>query len=433
MEPEHVWHRPDVDMKYLCFFLISMLLLSCSRQKRAETLFRGIQSDDYISESFHEVAVSAGKNITIHAGEFDSEGYCLMHELFDTVIAVRLETTEESLVGVVDKVIVVDSCMYVLDKFKTKSVKRFTLEGKYLNVIGQYGEGPEMQREVTDFCISENEVLILDQFQSKIFIYTLDGILKDIRQLPFSCIQLHRFSTNNYVFFGINAFNYHFPEILNYSLWQTDSCFKVNNRLAYKEKEKYQNILERNSLASFSDTLYYKKTWSDTIFSISPEGKMKYEYIIDLNGKAVPQELIRKGNENIWPREIEEGKYVIIDTYAITSDYIYASCVLKNLNYHLFYHIASKKTIMRPLLLNSINSIFPFTRPIVGATEQYLVGAIDAAFIYDSFHERTEQEWLEKKGYCKGKVTNIGGNLIPFCKDLKMDDNPIILLYYFKK
>ena len=51
-----------------------MLLLSCSRQKRAETLFRGIQSDDYISESFHEVAVSAGKNITIHAGEFDSEG-----------------------------------------------------------------------------------------------------------------------------------------------------------------------------------------------------------------------------------------------------------------------------------------------------------------------------------------------------------------------
>lgn len=108
-----------------------------------------------------------------------------MHELFDTVIAVRLETTEESLVGVVDKVIVVDSCMYVLDKFKTKSVKRFTLEGKYLNVIGQYGEGPEMQREVTDFCISENEVLILDQFQSKIFIYTLDGILKDIRQLPF--------------------------------------------------------------------------------------------------------------------------------------------------------------------------------------------------------------------------------------------------------
>lgn len=88
---------------------------------------------------------------------------------------------------------------------------------------------------------------------------------------------------------------------------------------------------------------------------------------------------------------------------------------------------------MRPLLMNSINSIFPFTRPIVGATEQYLVGAIDAAFIYDSFHERTEQEWLEKKGYCKGKVTNIGGNLIPFCKDLKMDDNPIILLYYFKK
>lgn len=181
-----------------------------------------------------------------------------MHELFDTVIAVRLETTEESLVGVVDKVIVVDSCMYVLDKFKTKSVKRFTLEGKYLNVIGQYGEGPEMQREVTDFCISENEVLILDQFQSKIFIYTLDGILKDIRQLPFHVYNYTAF-LQTIMYFWYKRFQLSFPEILNYSLWQTDSCFKVNNRLAYKEKEKYQNILERNSLASFSDTLYYKR------------------------------------------------------------------------------------------------------------------------------------------------------------------------------
>lgn len=114
--------------------------------------------------------------------------------------------------------------------------------------------------------------------------------------------------------------------------------------------------------------------------------------------------MIRKGNENIWPREIEEGKYVIIDTYAITSDYIYASCVLKNLNYHLFYHIASKKTIMRPLLLNSINSIFPFTRPIVGATEQYLVGAIDAASIYDSFMNVLNKNGWRRRGIVKAKL-----------------------------
>lgn len=59
---------------------------------------------------------------------------------------------------------------------------------------------------------------------------------------------------------------------------------------------------------------------------------------------------------------------------------------------------------MRPLLLNSINSIFPFTRPIVGATEQYLVGAIDAASIYDSFMNVLNKNGWRRRGIVKAKL-----------------------------
>lgn len=404
-----------------------MTLVSCSpKQNMKLGLFDGISTEDYISKSLRKTDFFQGKSIVIPAKNFDSEGYIAMHELFDTVTAVKLETNAASLIGTIDKIIVRDSDMYILDKYKTRSIKRFSLQGKFLNAIGVCGEGPDMQREPTDFCLTENGVLVLDQFQGKVFEYTPDGILKQTMQLPFTCLQLHRFTPDNYMFLGINADNYHFPEILNYSLWQTDSSFVINNRLAYREKDKYQDILERNALASYMDILYYKKTGGDTLYSISPKGKIYYDYIIDLGDKAFPQKLLEKENERIYQEEMKNNRYAIVSDYKITENYIYVICTLNRLNYHLFYNISNQKVTMSPMYINNINLIFPFA-PIMGATKQALIGAIDASYIYDKFHKHSKEEWQKQTGYYKGSAVKIGNNIIDFCKDIKLDDNPIVL------
>lgn len=395
-------------------------------------LFDNIQPEDYISESLRETPFSQGKNITIRVSKFDPNGFVAMHELFDTITAVKLETTAKSLIGAIDKIIVRDSNMYILDKYKTRSIKRFSLQGKFLNAIGVCGEGPDMQREPTDFCLTENGILVLDQFQGKIFEYTPNGNLKGTMQLPFTCLQLHRFTPNNYVFLGINADNYHLPEILNYSLWQTDSSFVINNRFAYREKDKYQDILERNSLASYMDTLYYKKASGDTLFSISSKGEVRYDYIIDLGDRTLPQELLEKRNERKFQKVAQEDRYAIVGNYKITQDYVYVTCSLERLNYHLFYHISSGKVTMAPICVNNINLIFPFA-PIVGATKESLIGVIDASYIYDKFRAYPKEEWLKQNGYYKKGAVNIGKGIIKFCKDIKLDDNPIVVFYILKK
>lgn len=420
-------------MKFLSFVLVCITLASCSpkRNMRPE-LFNSIQPEDYISEELRQTSFSQGKNITIPAEKFDPNGYVAMHELFDTITAVKLETTATSLIGTIDKIIVRDSNMYILDKYKTRSIKRFSLQGRFLNAIGACGEGPDMQREPTDFCLTEDGILVLDQFQSKIFEYSPDGNLKKTMQLPFTCIQLYRFTPNNYVFLGVNADNYHLPEILNYSLWQTDSSFVINNRFVYREKDKYQDILERNSLSSYMETLYYKKTNGDTIFSISPTGDIHYDYIINIGKRTLPQELLEKGNERKLQEAAKGDRYAIVGNYKITQDYVYATCSLGRLNYHLFYNIPSGKVTMEPICVNNINLIFPFA-PIVGATRQSLIGVIDASYIYDNFHAYPKEEWLKQKGYCKGEAVKIGNGIIDFCKDIKLEDNPIVIFYRLKK
>lgn len=410
-----------------------MLLLSCSGKQKAQIdLFADIKVEDYISDSLHETCISTENNIKIPVGKFDPEGHCRLHELFDTVIGVKLETSDASLIGAIDKIVTDDECMYILDKYKTRSVKRFSLQGKYLNTIGRCGEGPDMQREPTDFCLGENEILILDQFQSKIFTYTKEGTLKSINRLPFTCVQFHQFDKNNYVFLGIDADNYHLPEIINYALWQTDSCFVINNKFVYREKDKYQSFLERNSLASYMGTLYYKKALEDTIFSITPQGEIHSDYIIDLGSKAIPPKLFEKENRARLSKEFGESNYVPVGAYFICRNNLYATCTLKKLNYNLFYNIPEKKIIMAPGMINDINLILPFSRPI-GATSQSLICATEASRIYDVFHSYTEEQWLETTTIGKKKAVKPGRNIVDFCKDIKMDDNPIVSFFVFKE
>ena len=59
----------------------------------------------------------------------------------DTVKYVKLELSDESLIGSIDKVIIYDERIYILDK-KTRSLFVYDLEGRYLHKIARVGQGP---------------------------------------------------------------------------------------------------------------------------------------------------------------------------------------------------------------------------------------------------------------------------------------------------
>ncbi len=410
------------------FLLLTLIggLVSCFQQRRQSAmLFRDINPKDFVADSLSVLGLKEGKAIKIQVPEFDENHYVMMRELFDTVYAVPLETTDSSLIGVIDKIVVYDNCIYVLDRYKTKSLKRFSLDGKYLNAVGRWGEGPDYYWEPTDFCISEGEIFLLDQFQGKIFRYSPDGLLNSSVRIPFFCTEFYRFGENSYVFHGVDADNYHFPEILDYSLWQTDSNFVVHTMSMYRKKDKYIPYLQKNTLACYNGSVYYRKSLGDTIYSLTPDGEVFCDYILDFQDKAMPQRLLEKENEREFDKEANErSNYAFMDGYAITPDYIYANCSLNKLVYHLFYNLSSCKVWLASVFPNDINYFFPFRIP-VGAVDNTLIGYVQAYEIYEDFHKVSEKAWAEIPEKKRREI-------FATCENLKMEDNPIVLFYVLK-
>ena len=97
---------------------------------------------------------------------------------------VPLETTSDCLIGHLDKVEISDDGIFALDSRIAKVVYRFSKDGKFINQIGQRGEGPGEYFQPDDMSIDPNtgDIAILDQM--KVLIYKPDNTYLRNIKLP---------------------------------------------------------------------------------------------------------------------------------------------------------------------------------------------------------------------------------------------------------
>lgn len=104
---------------------------------------------------------------------------------------IRLETTNASIFGNCNKILVNDSMVFVVDKEQTKAVYCFDLSGKFRGKINAQRRGPGEYLRLSDVQLKEDTVVILDVFSAKLIYYNLEGkylrelIFKDHRSDPF--------------------------------------------------------------------------------------------------------------------------------------------------------------------------------------------------------------------------------------------------------
>ena len=74
--------------------------------------------------------------------------------IFKDVRTIILETREDCLIGRIESLQVFDERIYILDSRKAKSLFVFDMEGKFIQKIGSYGNGPGEYNEPLDFLTS---------------------------------------------------------------------------------------------------------------------------------------------------------------------------------------------------------------------------------------------------------------------------------------
>lgn len=163
----------------------------------------------------------------------ENKGTNVLYEEGDTtLIKIPLETTEEVLIGGYNKIIVNDSCIFILDIEKSKSVFIFDHAGRFKAKINRVGRGPGEFLLPNDFNLKGDTVLILDRASYKMLYFGLNGeFYKEIafggyRPIPFAVLDS-----------DLLVFYYGMPEELlkqNAEVVVTDFANRITDQYIYR-------------------------------------------------------------------------------------------------------------------------------------------------------------------------------------------------------
>jgi hypothetical protein len=116
------------------------------------------------------------------------------YDIFDSISIIKLETSKESLINSIDKILFNKDTVFVMDK-KQGCIFLFNSNGKYINKLSQQGNGPEEYFDLTDFTLNKksNCIELLSAYRG---IYSFDMDLKFINKvtLPDKIIPVHNFA-----------------------------------------------------------------------------------------------------------------------------------------------------------------------------------------------------------------------------------------------
>lgn len=337
----------------------------------------------------------------------------------DNCYFVPLETTNECLIGEIDKVCVENDLIFVKDENRNLFV--FTMTGKFLNKIGGIGQGPEELLSFVDFYVNKNNkyVGIFDVYRSKMLRFSFDGKFISSH----SCTEkmndgyniIGQFGSNlligmrnnresKYAYIAVDEKDYSFNrEYLPFSIIGNVSSTPVRNIASHSKNGIYTTTY-------FSDVIFKftQKEVPTPILSIKSEQKIAdAKTLSDLNHLNLEtafdaSSILRN-----------KGFSVGIHSVYVTDDFLNINYpMLNNQSCDIFYNEESGKAYRGTT--NRGDFFGQNWRPALTTTNKEIVYALQAERIIE-LREKTEL-FTDKK-------------VLDPVKDVKEYDNPVLVLF----
>lgn len=149
-------------MRKLYFVFSVLILMGCSS---------GDQSTVILNEP--KISLSKTSDITITKDSIKNFSEQIIYE----TEFIPLETTQEALIGYIDKIVMTDSMIIVADFHKTKKVFVFDKQGNFLRSISNIGSAENEYISIFDITTSptSNNLFILDGHKNDLLEFSLNG------------------------------------------------------------------------------------------------------------------------------------------------------------------------------------------------------------------------------------------------------------------
>lgn len=237
-------------LSILLFFPVSIFLLA-SCQKEIDT------------------GLSISNDQAVNIDVDPSSRILQIDEIVDSLELIPLETSDQCMIGHIDKIIYKNSKYYLLDRRQSKSIFRFDSTGRFEGKIGDVGRGPGEYIEPTDFIVNRSGIIVLDQYTRKLLFYTTDGKFKNKTDLPCIAYEITRIKSDS-LLLAICGDNQDKKDIDDYEFVIMDTTGKIISKGIHNRYG--MNYSSSYSCQQSANGILYHKSLRSTIYQIDPDG-----------------------------------------------------------------------------------------------------------------------------------------------------------------
>ena len=332
---------------------------------------------------------------------------------------VKLETSPESLLGSVDKLICTDDYIYILDNTFSNNLFVFSRKGKFISKIKNKGEGPNEINQPYDFIVDnkKKEIVVYDGVQNKVVFY--DYFLRPKRQKKLF-VWFKNFRRLNTGKFLVSSLGFtKLDDIANYQFLELDTTFNVIKKgIPFNENYNYDFTVRDNFHQNNSNSCYWASPFQNQIYCIDSSANVKGGYKLNFEKLEIPNDLYKKDISEIYKYSQDHNKYVYLGKFAIntnTAFFLLSTRLTKDLIF-VFKDLNSQKYIYGKII--SDNKSLPlFSYPISSYKDKFC-SIIESATI---------KSFGENKQFIS--TLNLSKELAEIINTTKESDNPVIQIY----
>ena len=394
-------------MKKTIFLLIGLILFACKKDQTDS-----LRNKDLITIDFESSLVDKLK----------------FSQFVDTIEFIPLETTDESLISDVNRIVYADSLYYIHSTRSLMDSKLlvFNSSGQFCRKISQRGYGPGEYIDITDFLVTDEYVVIATNFklikydkQGRFFKeYKIEQQVKEFLERKDSSYLVYNFGSDRKGFTLLNQMN--------------DEGVVEARFFKRKENEVKisSNRINLRSLIFYDNSYYLNYPYRDTIFEIQNENVRPF-YYVNYGNKQIPEELFDLSDEHdVMIKKLSSlDDYICLTSFGLAEHYLYIGS--HNKYYQAYITLYSKntgKTISARKLEDDMffkGNIFPLTFRLLphNSDNGDILWEVEPSYLIEGYRKYMSNLSEPRRAEFKSKYPD----LVKMCTTLKEDDNPVLL------
>lgn len=358
------------------------------------------------------LSVSAQKPVVINLAKAISESpkEIMLNELASDIRYVPLETTDDCLMNNEFYIM-----QYTGEDIITSGIFHFDKNGKFLNKIGSKGQGPEEYLQgLFAFGDWKNKLLYVQNWTT-LTCYGFDGTF--VRSIPTPQLNMGAAGLfdENHILYSNDI--YYADKANPIQLYMVDS---QNGKTVSKwrghleENKKYGMILtSRDFMYNYDNSLFYKPALENVIFKILSPKKRQLVYKFDCSGKDI----------DVSADEVDPKKrcqFLSVYWAKETDQYLFVNYGMKNIS-RLGIYDKEKKTFTNVTIKDNLAGGYDI-HPAWASDDNHLLMVYYAGGLLQD----------KEKRYSTGLLPERKKELDELLKNIKEDDNPVVILVTLK-